>query len=291
MFNRLFALSFIALAAGCSSHLDAHSTTRVGDPDDQRAQVLGAFDQLPSSASTARLLYSYQAQADQLDFRAQTETAHGPRTEAVLRLLTFLDHPACTLELEAYVLDHAATQLANQLYAFQSQLSSSTRPPSGGIAWTWLEIGTVLDDAGFDLADLRDLFGDDRFELAYAGDEDALETLAAESYGRLVQSLAGSDDDPDTTVLTFDLERNQAGQGTVDVPPGRTGAVVAMHGAGDADLYVAQGRVPTWSDFDCRPYRRGSEERCTFGELTHDELYVLVRGFDDAEVEVRVVFD
>jgi len=35
-----------------------------------------------------------------------------------------------------------------------------------------------------------------------------------------------------------------------------------MSGTGDADLYVRAGLAPTPVDFDCRPYRRGTDEAC-----------------------------
>ena len=37
---------------------------------------------------------------------------------------------------------------------------------------------------------------------------------------------------------------------------------VTMSGSGDADLYVRFGSQPTTSDYDCRPYKNGSDETC-----------------------------
>jgi serine protease len=40
--------------------------------------------------------------------------------------------------------------------------------------------------------------------------------------------------------------------------------VTISGGSGDADLYVRQGSQPTTSTYDCRPYKSGNAETCTF---------------------------
>jgi hypothetical protein len=61
-----------------------------------------------------------------------------------------------------------------------------------------------------------------------------------------------------------------------------------MRGTGDADLFVKEGGAPSATDYDCRPFARGSEEECT---LEGPGLfYVTVRGYEpasDFELEVR----
>ncbi|TMO55189.1 S8 family peptidase [Pseudoalteromonas phenolica] len=52
---------------------------------------------------------------------------------------------------------------------------------------------------------------------------------------------------------------------TVEIPAGMTSFTVTMSGgSGDADLYVRQGSQPTTSTYDCRPYKNGNAETCTF---------------------------
>lgn len=52
---------------------------------------------------------------------------------------------------------------------------------------------------------------------------------------------------------------------TITVPAGATNLNIAMSGGnGDADLYVRFGSQPTTSAYDCRPYRSGNAETCTF---------------------------
>jgi serine protease len=52
---------------------------------------------------------------------------------------------------------------------------------------------------------------------------------------------------------------------TVEIPAGMTSFTVTISGgSGDADLYVRQGSQPTTSTYDCRPYKSGNAETCTF---------------------------
>ncbi|RZQ54002.1 peptidase S8 [Pseudoalteromonas phenolica] len=52
---------------------------------------------------------------------------------------------------------------------------------------------------------------------------------------------------------------------TVEIPAGMTSFTVTISGgSGDADLYVRQGSRPTTSSYDCRPYKNGNAETCTF---------------------------
>jgi len=50
-------------------------------------------------------------------------------------------------------------------------------------------------------------------------------------------------------------------------------------GTGDADLYVGFNRLPTTSDYDCRPYTTGNNETCPFPSAPAGEWYIMLRGF------------
>lgn len=52
-----------------------------------------------------------------------------------------------------------------------------------------------------------------------------------------------------------------------------------MSGTGDADLYVRIGAAPTEAQFDCRPYRTGSDETCTVQLPAPAQIHVMVRGW------------
>jgi len=64
---------------------------------------------------------------------------------------------------------------------------------------------------------------------------------------------------------------------------------ITMEGKGtdgeDADLYVARGYAPTTELFDERPYLYGSDEEVTVKLTTPTKLYVLVHGYEDADVD------
>lgn len=51
-------------------------------------------------------------------------------------------------------------------------------------------------------------------------------------------------------------------------------------GSGDADLYVAQGRVPTTKDYDFAPFLDGNDERVEINAPTPGIWYILIHGFD-----------
>ena len=66
----------------------------------------------------------------------------------------------------------------------------------------------------------------------------------------------------------------------LDVPAGQSQLVVQISGgSGDADLYVRRGANPTTSSYDCRPYRNGNNETCTFNNPTAGTYYIRLRGY------------
>lgn len=67
---------------------------------------------------------------------------------------------------------------------------------------------------------------------------------------------------------------------TVQVPAGRTRLTIAMSGGtGDADLYVRFGSAPTTTSYNCRPYRAGNAETCTFNYPSGGTWHVMVRSY------------
>lgn len=67
---------------------------------------------------------------------------------------------------------------------------------------------------------------------------------------------------------------------TITVPSGATSLTISMAGgSGDADLYVRRGAQPTTSTYDCRPYRSGNNETCTFNAPQAGVYHVMVRGY------------
>ncbi len=67
---------------------------------------------------------------------------------------------------------------------------------------------------------------------------------------------------------------------TMTVPSGASDlAFQITGGSGDADMYVKFGSAPTTSSYDCRPYRNGNEETCSFASPQAGTWYVMLRGY------------
>ena len=67
---------------------------------------------------------------------------------------------------------------------------------------------------------------------------------------------------------------------TFTVPSGARNLVIAISGgSGDADLYVRRGTAPSTSTYDCRPYRSGNTESCSFATPQTGTYHVMVRGY------------
>ncbi|WP_305885082.1 pre-peptidase C-terminal domain-containing protein [Pleionea sp. CnH1-48] len=50
-------------------------------------------------------------------------------------------------------------------------------------------------------------------------------------------------------------------------------------GSGDADIYVKFGSKPTTSSYDCRPYKSGNTETCSFSPAQEGRYYVMIRAY------------
>ena len=67
---------------------------------------------------------------------------------------------------------------------------------------------------------------------------------------------------------------------TLQVPSGATNLSIRISGGtGDADLYVRHGSAPTDSSHDCRPWRSGNVETCTFASPAAGTWHVRVKAY------------
>ncbi|MGI3002345.1 S8 family peptidase [Shewanella algae] len=66
---------------------------------------------------------------------------------------------------------------------------------------------------------------------------------------------------------------------TVQVPAGVSLNIVTSGGSGDADLYVRAGAAPSTSVYDCRPYKSGNSESCSFQVTQAATYHVMIRGY------------
>ena len=67
---------------------------------------------------------------------------------------------------------------------------------------------------------------------------------------------------------------------TIEVPEGMSSLEVNMAGgSGDADMYVRNGSRPTTSSYDCRPYKNGNTETCSFNNPAAGTWHISIRGY------------
>jgi Zn-dependent metalloprotease/PKD repeat protein len=67
---------------------------------------------------------------------------------------------------------------------------------------------------------------------------------------------------------------------TLSVPSGASNLAIQISGgSGDADLYVKYGTAPTTSSYDCRPYKSGNSESCSFASPTAGTWHVMLRAY------------
>ena len=90
-----------------------------------------------------------------------------------------------------------------------------------------------------------------------------------------------------TTVLTKGVPANSLGAAKdgylyfkLDVPAGATNLTFTTSGGtGDLDMYVKAGAAPTDSVYDCRPYKSGNAETCTFATPVAGTYYVALKAY------------
>ena len=74
--------------------------------------------------------------------------------------------------------------------------------------------------------------------------------------------------------------RNSWNRYTWDVPAGVTTLTVQIAGgSGDADLYMKLGSQPETNSYDCRPYKTGNNEVCTFDAPASGTWHIGIRAY------------
>src|SRR6185503_10300802 len=67
---------------------------------------------------------------------------------------------------------------------------------------------------------------------------------------------------------------------SIAVPAGQTNLTITINGGtGDADLYVQFGNKPTLTSYQCRPYKTGNSETCTFTPPQQGTYYVMLHAY------------
>ena len=90
--------------------------------------------------------------------------------------------------------------------------------------------------------------------------------------------------DPTPIDVTYDINSISSGaweRFTENLASGYSTLTVTISGGtGDADLYVNEGTQSTTSNYDCRPYKNGNDEVCTFTSPAAGAWYFDVRGYN-----------
>jgi len=105
-------------------------------------------------------------------------------------------------------------------------------------------------------------------------------------------SLTGSFTEPSTgggatggsaSVTDISVARRAWTYYTIDIPTGMSTLDFTMSGGtGDADMYIRRGAQPTSSTYDCRPYKGGNNETCSFTNPTADTWHIGIYGYRDS---------
>ncbi|WMS86272.1 M20/M25/M40 family metallo-hydrolase [Pleionea litopenaei] len=101
--------------------------------------------------------------------------------------------------------------------------------------------------------------------------------------GSYDEDTGGGTDPIDETYANISVSQGQWEYYTVDLSAGYSSLNVSITGgSGDADLYVRQGSQPTTSSYDCRPYRWGNEETCSFNAPGSNVWHIGLRGYSNS---------
>lgn len=91
------------------------------------------------------------------------------------------------------------------------------------------------------------------------------------------------DDNIDETITGINVNQSSWFYHEVNVPAGLSSMEVSISGgSGDGDLYVRRGSRPTTSSYDCRPYRWGNNETCSFNNPAADVWHIGIRGYSNS---------
>jgi serine protease len=98
--------------------------------------------------------------------------------------------------------------------------------------------------------------------------------------GGFTEPSTGSGEGQTASLTNLSASRNAWLYYTWDVPAGMASLdVITTGGTGDADLYVRFGSQPSTSSYDCRPYKNGNEEVCTFSNPAAGTWHFGIRAY------------
>jgi serine protease len=93
----------------------------------------------------------------------------------------------------------------------------------------------------------------------------------------------GGPDPIDSTINNISIGNGDWARYYLDLDAGYSTLTVSISGgSGDADLYVNFGSQSTTSSYDCRPYKNGNAETCSFNNPQAGRWHIDIRGYTAA---------
>ncbi|WP_394168766.1 S8 family serine peptidase [Saccharospirillum alexandrii] len=174
-------------------------------------------------------------------------------------------------------------------YAYFNGTSMATPHVAGVAALVW------SNNQGCSAQDVRNALNSTAVDLGSAGRDiyfghGLIQAKAAHDY--LQQQGCSTDTtepvliDLDSGVAVSNLADTKAAPDNVAyriaVPAGATQLDIQISGgSGDSDLYVKHGEEPSQSSYDCRPYRQGNNELCSFSHPQQGDWYIVLDPYTD----------
>ena len=98
--------------------------------------------------------------------------------------------------------------------------------------------------------------------------------------GSFTESTGGGATGGSAKVTDISVGRRAWTYYTIDVPAGMATLDFNISGGtGDADMYIKRGVQPTSSSYDCRPYKGGNNESCSFTNPVADTWHIGIYGY------------
>lgn len=174
-------------------------------------------------------------------------------------------------------------------YAYFNGTSMATPHVAGVSALVW------SNNQGCSAQDVRNALNSTAVDLGSAGRDiyhghGLIQAKAAHDYLQL-QGCSTDTTEPvlidlDSGVAVTNLADTKAAPDNVAyriaVPAGATKLDIQISGgSGDSDLYVKHGEEPSQSNYDCRPYRQGNSELCSFSHPQQGDWYIVLDPYTD----------
>jgi hypothetical protein len=168
-------------------------------------------------------------------------------------------------------------------YAAQLQASGGTGVYSWSLTGGSLPDGLTLSPSGA-ISGTATVVGSSTFTVRVTDEAGATDSRAISIVIAQIQELSDG-----VAVTDIDGAAGSIRYFAIQVPAGSARLTVSLSGGtGDADLYVRHGALPQEYVYDCRPFRPGSEETCTFMAPAAGSWYIMLRGYA-AYAAVRLV--